>query len=319
MSSDISVQSSNANTLCLHSNHLFQHPLCENQTLLQKIANLAFHILTLGIPLAIYHVVAWVRAPKSVEETEHVNLQNAGLDSVKKNRAIKQPTTPGAEALEFARQKLTEHPGVDEFRFAPSYLEPEDTHEPTNPEIGKLTTLYSQYFETFKEAIKVNERNPWKSEAVLSAADDLMKLGYAISVLTLEDLQPFTAALAEQGIQRTYAEALTIQDYYQYRTFYYCTNVYHWIRGEIKWQYNEYRDQHTLTLQFPPSDAHATPFYQKDTMQNHWRTLHNDYCSLVRKCVKERDLKRADRRHVNWTKKDTNVKSFDPRPDTQPT
>ncbi len=52
MSSSVGVVAS-----CGHVNHLFEGILCENLTLLEKIANVAFHILTLGIPLFIYHLM----------------------------------------------------------------------------------------------------------------------------------------------------------------------------------------------------------------------------------------------------------------------
>lgn len=38
-----------------HTNHLFEHPFCEEQHFLKRMGNVVFHILTLLIPLACYY------------------------------------------------------------------------------------------------------------------------------------------------------------------------------------------------------------------------------------------------------------------------
>lgn len=147
-----------------------------------------------------------------------------------------------------------------------------------------------------------------------------MKISYAISNLTLDDLKSFTEARASQGDNRTYAKALTVQDSYQYRTFYYCTNAYHWLRGEIVWSTDPWnQDEEGL---FPPqtiSEGHAKAFYQQGTIQNSWNELYNNYCDRIRLYVNEKELRSADNRHFTWTKKDTGIQSFSSVPDTQPT
>jgi hypothetical protein len=126
--------------------------------------------------------------------------------------------------------------------------------------------------------------------------------------------------LSSKGENRTYAKALTEQDSYQYRTFYYCTNAYHWFRGEIAWSAHPYnKDKKGLFKAESISAAHATAFYQKGTIQNSWNELYNNYCDRIRLYVNEKELKSADSRHFNWTEKDTEIKSFRSTPDTQPT
>lgn len=73
---------------CIHSNHLFADPICKNQILLKKIANVAFHILTLCIPLAIYHVVSCC-FPRKPSGHEHTNLQNQASKVVEANQKTK--------------------------------------------------------------------------------------------------------------------------------------------------------------------------------------------------------------------------------------
>jgi len=136
----------------------------------------------------------------------------------------------------------------------------------------------------------------------------------------LEDLKPFTEQLKkDKGEERTYAKALARQDSYQYRTFYYCTNAYHWIRGGIVWDGKqlEFPLEGPFGPMLPIPDTFAQLFYQEGTMQHSWNQLYNDYCNQVRSYVKEGDLE--DSRHVNWTVKDTAIKTFDRTPDSLPT
>lgn len=44
---------------CNHSDHLFNHPLCKSLPIERKVANVAFHVFTLCIPLAIYHAISY--------------------------------------------------------------------------------------------------------------------------------------------------------------------------------------------------------------------------------------------------------------------
>lgn len=305
---------------CIHSSHLFSNPLCEDQSLLKRIANVAFHVLTLGIPLAIYHILSCCR-PKNSSTQSSGNLQTTGINSIQQNISIKPYSNLGQEALEFARKKLQEHPELAPYKFFAGWYDPDTTNQPINSEIALLTTLYWDVaFNSFENLMKQNKDNPWSNQEVIQAADECMKIAYAISNLTLDDLKPFTEALSSEGDNRTYAKALTQQDSYQYRTFYYCTNAYHWFRGEIGWKTNPW-DKNEEGLFGPQSisGAHASAFYQKGTIQNSWNELYNNYCERVRLYVNEKELQSADNRHFTWTKKDTGIKSFSPVPDTQPT
>ncbi len=320
-----------ANDYCIHSHHLFAHPLCENQPLLKRIANVVFHVLTLGIPLAVYHVYCALSnywANKGDIEQENGDIQAIGVNAVQQNKDIKPYSKLGREALEFARKKLEEHPEITPTQFGSGWNGVNGTNQPVNQEIARLHTLYwDVVFKNFEDLMKQNKDNPWSNQDVINAADECMKISYAISNLTLDDLKAFTEnLLSNKREKRTYAEALAKQDSYQYRTFYDCTNTYHWFRGGITWGtlpcWND-DDENEEGLIFPRghviAPTHAEPFYEKGTIQNTWNSLYNDYCDRVRLYVKEDVLRKADNRHANWTKKDTGVKSFSRVPDTMPT
>lgn len=68
-------------TNCHHTHHLFSQPLCKSQPLLQRIANIVFHVLSLGIPLGIYHIYSCCFVRKA-QDGEKVNLQKSAVDSV---------------------------------------------------------------------------------------------------------------------------------------------------------------------------------------------------------------------------------------------
>lgn len=312
---------------CSHQNHLFSDIFCENQSLIKKIATVAFHILTLGIPLGFYHIFTCCYSRPS-DQKENIDLKTQGVKSVLQNKSIKPYSSVGQEALDFARKKLSENPNIQPKQFKAGWCSPEQTHQPVNQEIARLTTLYNDEFEKFEILLKETKIDPWSNQEITIAADTLMKLGFAISNLTLDDLHSFTEVLSSKGIKRTYVEALTEQDSYQYRTFYICTTIYHDLRGAIEWTLKDLsesdliiNDQKTFEgLAFPEncSMEHSKRFYEKGTIQNTWNALYNEYCDRVRLFVDEKKLQEVDNRHFMWTRNDTSVETFKNTPSTLP-
>lgn len=316
----LKISSISANVNCIHSSHLFSHPLCKDQSLIKRVANVAFHVLTLGIPLAIYHVIKCC-FPKSHSKHGIGNLQTVGVNSVQQNKNTKPYSALGQDALDYARKKLEEHPEIAPTEFRAGWYGPSETNQPVNPEIALLTTLYWDIaFKEVEDLMKQNEKKPWSNQEVINAADACMKITYAISNLTLDDLESFTEKLSSKGDDRTFAEALTRQDSFLYRTFFHCTNAYHWFRSEIEWTTCPYdADQKGLFKPKSISEAHSSAFYQKGTVQNSWNKLYNDYCDRVRLYVNKDELESADGRFTHWTKNDTGISSFRSTPDSQPT
>lgn len=79
MSTSISLTPS----ICSHANHLFDQPLCERQSLLNRIMNVVFHLLTLGIPLAIYRIISCSTLTPSTRPKAG-NLQIIAIDSIRR-------------------------------------------------------------------------------------------------------------------------------------------------------------------------------------------------------------------------------------------
>ena len=307
-----SICSSNENVYnCNHSNHLFAHPLCDEQSLLKRIANVAFHILTLGIPLAFYHVIKCCFSKRSSHE--FTNIQGSGIASVSENNYIKPYSSLGRETLEFARQQLKNAKGLSEIKFTHP-----KAYQPINKNISLLASLASKLWDKFENALKRHKENSWSHPEVIQAADEYMKIEYAISSLTLDDLEPFTQKLASKGVSMNYVKALTSYDSYQLFTFFYCSRAYHMIRGAVTWGKTPWSKKEEVNYVKEIPTEHVKSFYELGTIQNKWNALYNEFCDRVKLYVDENELKKADSRHFNWIKKDTGDNKFYHTPDTLP-
>jgi hypothetical protein len=301
------MSSSPVQAACNHTKmgHMFYHVLCPAQSLTKRATTVAFGCLLLvGVLFAAYSAISKYFFTPATKLAETYPDPDPEI---------------GKTARQFTLDSLTNYPDTTALQFVNRGFDASQMNQPVNPQIAVLANLYWDiHYEAFVEVMKHHQNNPWDQEEVLQAADALMKVAYTIGCLTLEDLKPFTERLKGKGDERTYAKALVLQDSYQYRTFYYCTNAYHWIRGGIAWDGKQLEfPGGPMGPMLPIPDTFAQLFYQEGTKQHSWNQLYNDYCNRVRSYVKEGDLE--DKRHVNWTVKDTGIKTFDRTPDTQPT
>lgn len=256
-----------------------------------------------------------------------INLMKIKTEEISKTPQF--PYSPtGQAAIDFAREKLKKHaPKIPELSgdyFAPWYKS-SWKRQPVNEEITLLAVLYDDIYKgAFFNALQQHGEDAWSHAEVIKAADDCMKISYAIGVLTLEDLKPFDEKWVNSGffVKRKpagLAGSLVRQDSYQYRTFFTCTNIYHWARGGL--YHKEQEEFIFIDKESDPeaSKEHADRFYQSGTIQNSWNALYNDYCDRIRLYVDETTLFDKDSRHVKWTKKDTGAETFFHTPDAQPT
>jgi hypothetical protein len=290
-------------------------------------------ICALSVGALICSVVACVKKPlvdfTSVESRQKANEADPARSITGNLPPLSQE---GLEALSFAFKKLEEHPKTKPTVFKAGYDKTgKKTHQPVNQQIARLHTLCIDVNKTLKTVIQKNkESDPWSQKEVIDAADAYIKIHFAIGILTLEDLPAFLQSIAQKENPRTYAQALTEQDSYQYRTFYWCSFTYRDARFFKTWDDeadcliapdNEVWDDVAKCYVAPKnrvSDQQKALFETAGTQQNKWRKLYNEYCERTRMYVSENDLFEADKRHARWTTKDTG-KDFVECPDHTPT
>ncbi|MBI2743528.1 MAG: hypothetical protein HYX48_06395 [Chlamydiales bacterium] len=301
--------------------HLFVSPLCEDQELLVKIAVVVFHILTFGVPLAVYHVIDCI-FPRADQPSIRAQDQMAQRMQELVSTSIPQRSKLGDvtyNAVVFAKQELGKRPDIRPYDFGSSV-----PHGPTNPEISRMFRMYQEVQKPafFAALSKYTPEEAWNQEEVLQAADALMKVAYAISNSTVEDLAEFTKRLKNSGDERTKAYALSRLDSYCYTTFYTLPLAYHLVRGAF-WTGGEgsaradcwsagREPRGGLGYEIP--HAHAKPFYEEGTGQRDWRVLYNAFSMYFARAVQTADDSELERIHdevqVKWTHPDTGRGSF---------
>ncbi|MBI2743527.1 MAG: hypothetical protein HYX48_06390 [Chlamydiales bacterium] len=289
--------------------HLFVSPLCEDQELLVKIAVVVFHILTFGVPLAVYHVIDCIfpasPAPRSDEKTRLTErLKEAALCSIQEERECGEICE---SAIAFARAELERLPDIAPFQF-------NKTHTPVNTEISRMYAMcndvHSLAFHT--ALIKYTPETAWSQQEVLEAADAYIKVAYALAHLTIQDIPAFLEKLETQGIYWSSTRTLTEKDSYLNLT-----------SQQLLFAYRHARTIWVITKgRLKPSEnipyAHAKPFYQPGTMQNRWRMLYNSYSLEVAIALRTSDgqgVEFLSHYSQNWSEPDTGVNSFELDPD----
>lgn len=228
------------------------------------------------------------------------------------------------EALNFAHSLLEQYPNLKTV-FDHKRSLTGKTYQPVNTDIARLFAIHHRILVPelegqLKDHSALNS-DPWKNSDVIAAADKCMKVAYAISVLTLTDLEPFIKMLAHDNIIRTPAEALKTQEDALFRTFFTCNDIYRWTRGGIVWLRTKKvvctlggpQEKIRESLSFneePVPRTHFAPFYWSGTKQNEWNTLFNDFCSRSRLYFDEEEMMRLDERFIKNIKMDRSPADF---------
>lgn len=260
-----------------HNHHLFNSPCCKNLSFIRKVANITFHILTLGIPLILYHLVSYCSSreiPYVSSHSSEISLKKEGdiktgdvvvsfdktkpssvtvrVNPVIKNReAI--PSSPQTniyteEALNFVQNILTEYKSklakdgithnANDWTWNSSV---EDV--PCNKDIPLLVDLFwKKYFCEFKDCLRRHHAsNTWNNDEVLKVTDDFMKISYVISLWTIEDLPNNAVNMAHDYDEEffSYDELLDSESHYSHYAGYYCANIYTWLKEQIIWDNNK--------------------------------------------------------------------------------
>lgn len=287
--------------ICRHAYHLFQSPLCCAQSVLRRILNIVFHILTLGLPFLFYHVVAYC------------------IDSEQKSVLSKSLLKYGQESILAVKKLSSKISFKGQWNFWDKKVPDYQPHY-----INNTVSLYWEYaFKNFKTALKENQQNPWKNKNVVKAADDLLKVSYTLFEYTIASLPVLQKALidrhaanddsssSESDDSSSSDQTLPLhlflrellsnyddEDLYAMSTIYYCAYTYTWIRYGVIWdnQKNCFvfpQEKEMLTafineeeFQYKNTQGqidifNIPAFYDKNTIQNDWRLLYNEYCDRL--------------------------------------
>lgn len=268
---DMSI-SSTSPLSCDHIYHLFESPFCERLSLWRRIAIIAFHILTLGIPLLLYHVISyyfnWYSPPLEIEpKMKSVKIfKNYIIDNVRNT------------LCELGSKVLAEQSKV----WFGSI-----TYPPVNEYFSSLVKVFWEIkFKEFVQALKSHPKDPWAHKDVLDAADMLMQISYTISIYVLKDLPKYVRDIQLKGYpeQDIYTKLFLDPQCYPSFMLYYCSQVYAWIQLGVVW------DDESQSLQIPSSikTIDSTPglvgiysnmkFYDNTLPHHAWRLLYNDFC-----------------------------------------
>ncbi len=205
----------------------------------------------------------------------------------KSQKAIENSTSPNLSPLQNAALKqayelLQENPTTIPFTFLSNYNSP--VYGPLNPDISRMTQLYCHILDDFPLVAGADI----DSQVFLKIRDDLMKLAFAISYLTLKELPAYIEARAggngfaqlipkpSIACKRTPAATIDSQDGYVNCTIRRCHIVYSYLRGACQWS-----QEHEKVMLIPDvAKERQDLFYQVGTLQNSWRELHNEFCQL---------------------------------------
>jgi hypothetical protein len=166
----------------------------------------------------------------------------------------KEPERPYKELLpmrdypEAGKEALKTVRGLDVSQVSDKAIFTWSQYQPTNPEIPRLhALLYDVYLPKLLETAKIHKDQPivkddgtdsgnftlkWNAKEMTEIANTCIQLSYAISCLTLEDLEPFTKSQSEKPTPSHVLKHLVEQQgWWQFRTFFICPKIYLLIRG----------------------------------------------------------------------------------------
>lgn len=253
---------------CGHSaiDHLCHNFLCNEVTRFERIAAVVFHILTLGIPLVIYHVVHlvhwWCRCCPKVPDQE--GLKKTAIQSVKNSYS-----TDGWKAIEFAKNQIIE-------------LRPDPTPEEIkiNRQTAQLFLLVDGYFSAFRKRVIMHPADLWSDSDDLRVYDQLMKLAFALSCAAMDALPDFMKKTDKTGVE-------ILNDAGLMRLIGACEAFYLYARD--RYVLNRVKDQLEPGVTDLPI-GYADKFYQ-EPLQNSWRQLFNEFCRRAHQAFDAKTLK----------------------------
>jgi hypothetical protein len=205
-------------------------------------------------------------------------------------------------------------------------------YQPTTPDISLLKALLEEvYMPKLLETAKSHKDQPisnrdgtksdnytlkWQDKEMVEVADICIKLSYAISCLTLEDLKPFAEKLQQKATSKIFCSYLVRQyGTYQMYTYFMCPDMYKLVRRgsgigkAIDDKPEDFYSREDLGDESIGDESYFQLFFTEGAIQQTWNELYNDFCERVLMYVIEDDLKKADDRWVKPIVKDTSPKT----------
>lgn len=223
------------------------------------------------------------------------------------------------EAMAFAEEQLIQHKDTKPYTVGGEVVL---LKQPCDRRINLLMAIYDPFYKSFTEELKKIRDNPWEEPSVIQAADKVMKLGYALSRLTLEDLPEFHKNLNDKERGRSLEYTLKCQGNYFF-ILYYRFTIYNNLRFGAKWVEGKGPQKSILTkdgwVKVPRegleisgeiTKEYESSFYKKGTLQNNWRLLNNDFSDRVFTVVDKKRLLKEDERLANCLTKDLHPETF---------
>jgi hypothetical protein len=272
-----------------------KNPYCKQQTKLQLAVTIIFHVIIFPLGLyrlgQIFYSFCCKRSAIPVgKQPDQIPLQKQATQSVKNNSNLEQvvraPKPQSVRAtVQTNTQVVMDDPAAvrqaKEFADvtlafnAKEAFEPSEftTGGPNHEKIERLRHLYRTKFNpALKRAIKENPVNPWETKAVQKAANEAMKISYAIAHYSLEDANSFTAKLTGSQANQT-----TLRKNFLKNRVLLCGKVYHFCKSRAVWSPEV--NKTILPDQLTTKQKHI--FHNPEHMENSWNVLYNDICTRM--------------------------------------
>ena len=176
--------------------HTLRNSLSSDQTLAQRVGNVAVYVLILSASFAVYSAFRCAFSKNSFLTRSF--KQVAGILHLTKTPLQKNSYPKiGQEAFAFAREKLRENPTLAPTSFFSEETILKKTFQSVNQEIALLVTLYREvYLQNFESICVQYANHPLEEPKVIQAAGELIKIAYTINCLALENLEDSKASSA---------------------------------------------------------------------------------------------------------------------------
>lgn len=268
--------------------YLFEAPLSKDISLLRRIGNLIFHILTLCIPFLIYRVISYCSSRQRLSDISRKIISDIDLDkAVKDIESLSGINIHLPLAIEGKRALLATKDLLEELS-----IESADNWYIDNYQIpaymDRVRELYTKVYKELIDLLKQYPEKPWSQDKVLHAADKYMKVTFSFSILALNDIERIKA---DSDIDNF----AIMTDKKRYIRFSYLPilKAYQAIRLGMYWRVIDadfdigiseslYKQGGKIII---PNEViigeHNDAFYQEGSLQNIWRQLYNENVALI--------------------------------------